>query len=416
MKKQVLALSLSVVMAVSALAGCGSKNEKETTAAGTKVAEETKAGETKADDSKETKAAASGDFKGTIKLGGLAPLTGNYAEYGKGFDIGFNKAIEEINAAGGANGYKLEIDIKDTQGDAVTSSTMATDFAENDEIMAILGDFTSGACKANAEICDRYGITQLSPTASAPDYASMSKYCFGIMGRQDAEAPYLAKYILGKYLGVKKVAVIRVDSDWGQSCYDNFLPAAEAEGMEVTVEKYASGEKDFSALITKMQSVNPDVLVVMDQGDAVAQVFNQADAAGWEIKHVALGPGTSEQVAKQLTDQNNLIVTSPFFFDPNDAELTAWAKWFEGEAGFAPTIHPACAYDCVYLIAEAIKSIGDGEITRDAIRDALANLPAYTGVTGEIKFTEDGDINRNYMICGVKDGEWTVLEGFDYSK
>ena len=183
MKKQVSALSLSVVMAVSALAGCGSKNEKETTAAGTKAAEETKAGETKADDSKETKAAASGDFKGTIKLGGLAPLTGNYAEYGKGFDIGFNKAIEEINAAGGANGYKLEIDIKDTQGDAVTSSTMATDFAENDEIMAILGDFTSGACKANAEICDRYGITQLSPTASAPDYASMSKYCFGIMGR-----------------------------------------------------------------------------------------------------------------------------------------------------------------------------------------------------------------------------------------
>ncbi|MEI3175244.1 MAG: ABC transporter substrate-binding protein [Lachnospiraceae bacterium] len=154
----------------------------------------------------------------------------------------------------------------------------------------------------------------------------MSKYCFGIMGRQDAEAPYLAKYILGKYLGVKKVAVIRVDSDWGQSCYDNFLPAAEAEGMEVTVEKYASGEKDFSALITKMQSVNPDVLVVMDQGDAVAQVFNQADAAGWEIKHVALGPGTSEQVAKQLTDQNNLIVTSPFFFDPNDARAYCLGK------------------------------------------------------------------------------------------
>ena len=67
MKKQVLALSLSVVMAVSALAGCGSKSEKETTAAGTKAAEETKAGETKANDSKETKAAASGDFKGTIK-------------------------------------------------------------------------------------------------------------------------------------------------------------------------------------------------------------------------------------------------------------------------------------------------------------------------------------------------------------
>ena len=85
-------------------------------------------------------------------------------------------------------------------------------------------------CKANAEIVDRYGIVQLSPTASAPDYANMSKYCFSIMGRQDVEAPYLAKYILKKYLGAQKIAVIRVDSDWGLSCYDNFMVQAEKEG------------------------------------------------------------------------------------------------------------------------------------------------------------------------------------------
>lgn len=408
MKKKVLALTLSLVLAVSALAGCGSKKEET-------KAPETKSGETKAQENKEeTKAASNGESKGVIKLGALAPLTGNYAEYGKGFKIGFEKAIEEINAAGGVNGYTLELaDIKDTQGDAVVSSTMATEYAEDDEIMAILGDFTSGACKANAEICDRYGVVQLSPTASASDYASMSKYCFGIMGRQDVEAPFLAKYVLKSYLGAQKVAVIRVDSDWGLSCFENFSKQAEKEGLNVVVEKYAAGEKDFSSLITKMKSENPDALVVMDQGDAVAQIFNQADAAGWEIKHVALGPGTSEQVAGQLTDQNNLIVTSPFFFDPNDAELTAWAEWFEGEAGFAPTIHPACAYDCVYLIAEAIKNI-DGEVTRDSIQEALANLPEYTGITGSIKFNPDGDINRQYMICGVADGKWEVLEGFEY--
>ncbi len=414
MKKRVLALSLSVILAVSALAGCGEKKEEtkapETKAEETKAAEETK----KAEGEETTAAASTGEFKGTIKLGGLAPITGNYAEYGKGFVIGFNKAIEEINAAGGANGYKLEIDVKDTQGDNVVSSTMATGFAEDDEILALLGDFTSGACKANAEICERYGIVQLSPTASASDYASMSKYCFGIMGRQDVEAPFLAKYILKNYLQAQKIAVIRVDSDWGQSCYDNFSAQAEKEGLDVVVEKYASGEKDFSSLITKMQSENPDVLVVMDQGDAVAQIFNQADAAGWEIQHVALGPGTSEQVAGQLTDQNNLIVTSPFFFNPDDAELTAWAKWFEGEAGFAPTIHPACAYDCIYLIAEAIEAIGDGEVTRDALQEALANLPEYEGVTGKIKFEADGDIKRQYLICGIEDGQWKILEGFEY--
>lgn len=402
MKKRGIALVLGMAVLTSALAGCsGGQSNVTGTTTGTAAGENT------------TSQAAEG-AKRVIKLGGLAPLTGNYAEYGKGFQIGFDMALEEINAAGGVNGCTFEIEVKDSEGDAVKSSTLATDFAENEEIMAILGDFTSGSCKANAEIVDRYKLVQLSPTASAPDYASMSEYCFGIMGRQDVEAPFLAKYILKKYLNVKNIAVIRVDSDWGLSCYDNFIKQAEIEGLAVTEEKYATGEKDFSSLITKVKATNPDVLVVMDQGDAVAQIFNQADAAGWDIRHVALGPGTSEQVAKQLTDKSNLIVTSPFFFDKEDAKLTAWATEFTKRSGFAPTIHPACAYDCVYLIAEAVKSIGDGEVTRESIKNALAAMGAYEGITGNIKFEKDGDIRRNYMICGMKDGQWVVLEGFEY--
>lgn len=349
----------------------------------------------------------------TIRLGGLAPLTGNYTEYGKGFQIGFQMAIDEINAAGGANGYMLEVDVKDSQGDPVVSSTLATAFAEDDEIIAILGDFTSGACKANASIVDRYGIVQLSPTASAPDYAGMSSFCFSIMGRQDGEAPYLAKYVLKKYLGVKKVAVIRVDSDWGLSCFDNFKKQADEEGLVVTEEKYKSDETDFSSIITKAKLSEPEALVVMDQGVAVSAIFNAADAAGWDIKHVALGPGTSEQVVSQLMKPDNIIVTSPFFFDPTNPELTKWKEAFTAKSGFEPTVHPACAYDCVYLIKTAIEAIGDKPVTRDAIREALQNLE-MTGITGRIKFEPAGDIKRDYMICGVENGTWKVLEGFDY--
>ncbi len=358
---------------------------------------------------------AAAESKGTIKLGGLAPLTGNYAEYGKGFQIGWQMAIDEINANGGANGYQLEIDVKDTQGDPVVSSTMATAFAEDDQVLAILGDFSSGCCKANAPIVDRYGIVQLSPTASAPDYAAMSPYCFSIMGRQDMEAPFLAKIVLKKYLAVTNVAVIHVDSDWGAAAFSNFQKAAEEEGLVVTVEKYKSDETDFSSIITKVKATNPDVLVVMDQGLPVSAIFNAADSAGWNIKHVSLGPGTSEQLAEQLIDPNNLIVTSPFFFDAANAELTAWKEKFVSLAGFQPTVHPACAFDTVYLIKNAIEAIGDGELTRAAIKDALQNVE-MDGVTGHIKFQPEGDIARDYMICGVENGAWKVLEGFGYGK
>ena len=345
----------------------------------------------------------------TIKLGGLAPLTGSYMEYGKGFQIGWEMALEDIGE-GGANGHTLSIEVKDSQGDAVISSTLATDYAEDDSIYAILGDFTSGSCKANADIVDRYGIVQLSPTASASDYAGMSEYCFSIMGRQDGEAPFLAKYVLKKYLGANKIGVVRVDSDWGLSCFENFKKQADIEGLEVMEEKYSASENDFSSIITKVKAFDPDVLVVMDQGEPVAKIFNAADAAGWEIQHVALGPGTSEQVVGMLTDPDNIIVTSPFFFDPDDAELTAWKNRF---AGFEPTVHPACAYDTMMLIKTAIEKIGDGKVTREAIKDALTGME-MVGVTGRIKFEAEGDITRDYMICGTKDGKWVVLEGFDY--
>jgi len=350
-----------------------------------------------------------------IKMGGLAPLTGTYTEYGVGFEIGFQMAIDEINAAGGVNGYTFEVDVQDSEGDAVVSTTLATQFAEDDDIYVLLGDFTSGACKANAEICDLYGITQLSPTASAADYAAMSPYCFSIMGRQDAEAPYLAKYILGKYLGVDSCAVVRVDSDWGLSCYENFEKQCVVEGIEIKAhETYATGETDFSSIVTKVRASEPDCLVVLDQGNSVSAIFNQADADGWDIQHVALGPGTSAQLLEQLTDPTNIILTSPFFFDPNNEITEEWRKAFVAKSGFEPTIHPVCAYDCVYLVAEAVKKI-DGEVTRQAICDALTGME-YTGYTGLIKFGPDGDISRNYMICGgTAERTWEVLEGFEYA-
>lgn len=358
-------------------------------------------------------AVAGSAFAEVIKLGGLAPMTGTYSEYGTGFEIGFDMAIQEINAAGGINGYTFEIDVQDSEGDATVSTNLATAFAEDDEVMALLGDFTSGACKANVDVCENYGITQLSPTASASDYAGMSQWFFSIMGRQDIEAPFLAKYIINRYLGCKTCAVCRVDSDWGLSSYSNFEKKALEEGIEIVAhETYMSGETDFSSIVTKVRAANPDCLVVLDQGDSVAAIFNQADADGWDIQHVALGPGTSAQLLEQLLDPSNIIVTSPYFFDTNDAEAMKWYDEFVSRAGFTPTIHPVCAYDCIYLIAEAVKAC-DGEVTRDAIREGLQNVN-YTGMSGNIQFTPEGDIARSYMICGGSPEGWTVLEGFEY--
>lgn len=353
--------------------------------------------------------------EGTIKLGLLAPLTGTNAEYGKGFQVATQMAADEINAAGGVNGHKLEIVVADSKGDQKESSDLARKFGDDESIMGIIGDFASGCCMANAPIVDAAGIVQLSPTASNPGYTKMSPYCFSIMGRQDVEAPFFAKYIAKKYLNSKATALMYINSDWGKSSRDNFVKGAKEAGLNIVAEaNYVQDEKDFSSVISKLKAANPDTVVILDQG-AVPQILNQIAQAGWKVQTAALGPGTSEQII-QLCGKNaeGLVTSTPFFFDETNAKQMAFKKTFTEKAGFEPTVHPVCAYDCVYLMAEAIKACGD-KITRQAISNNLAKID-YTGLTGEIKFSADRDLSRSYLICAVENGKFVLKEGLDYSK
>lgn len=393
--KRLLAIGLTAAMLVGSLVGCGSSSSSSTSGS--------------------SSSAAASEEKSTIKFGVLAPLTGTNAEYGTGFQVATQMAVDKINAAGGVNGHMLELEVKDSKGDTKESSDLARMLADDEEIMAIIGDFTSSACMANAPIVDEAGIVQLSPTASNPDYAGLSDYCFSIMGRQDGEAPFFAKYVIGRYMGLSKVGVIYINSDWGVSCYDNFAAQCEKEGIEIVeAVNYVQDEKDFSSLITKLKAADPEVIIIMDQG-AVPQIINQIRGSGWtDVPLTTLGPGTSEQMLDLVGENGEgLLLTSPFFFDPDDEELMEWKAEFAEKAGFEPTVHPVCAYDCVYLLAAAIEACGD-DITRQNIRDNLAAVE-ITGVTGPIKFNENGDITRQYLICGVENGEYVIEEGFDYS-
>ena len=350
-----------------------------------------------------------------VKLGVLAPLTGTNAEYGRGFQVATQMAVDRINAAGGANGRRLELVVRDSKGDPKESSDLARQFADDEEILAIIGDFTSGCCMANAPIIDAAGIVQLSPTASHPDYAGMSPYAFGIMGRQDIEAPYFARHIISRFMGVKHVGVLYINSDWGTACFSNFKAEADRIGLQITSENYVQDERDFSSLITRLRSTSGlEAVMIMDQG-AVPLIINQIRATGWSIPLTTLGPGTSQQII-DLCGRNaeGLLLTTPFFFDERDAELMSWRNEFVSKTGFEPTIHPACAYDCVGLIAAAIEACGNNAVTRRAIRDNLEKVN-FTGVTGPIKFNRDGDVNRQYMICGVEGGKYVVKAGFEFA-
>ena len=350
----------------------------------------------------------------SVKVGVLAPLTGANAEFGKAFEVAMTMAMEEVNAAGGINGKTLELVFQDSKSDAKESSDLCRQYVDNEDIVAVLGDFTSTACMADAPIVKEAEMAILSPTASNPAFTEMNDYTFGIIGKQDADSRYYAHYVLQEYAGVDNVGIIYIESDWGNAAMSNFVDEAGKIGLNIVeMASFVQDEKDFSSIITKMKAANPDHIAIMDQG-ATSQIINQIRTSGWDVSLSTNGPGTSQQLI-DLCGENceGLLLTTPFFFDPENEKEMAWRDEFTERAGFAPTVHSVNAYDCALLISEAIRQCGD-DITRENVRDKLAAIDFSGGLTGQIKFDETGSLDRRYIICEIVDGEYVKRAGFDY--
>lgn len=359
------------------------------------------------------KPAADGDSS-TIKLGLVAPLTGTHAEYGQGFQAATQIAIDEINAAGGVGGKTLSIEVKDSSADSKTSADITTQFCEDDSIMAIVGDFTSGACMADAPIVDQYGCVLISPTASNPDYAPMSEYCFSTMYNQADKAPWVAKSVIAKYMGVKSIAIIYLNTDWGISTNEHITTALEAAGVEVLAsEPCEENETDFSSVIAKLKASNADAVCILDQGNVPA-IINQIKASGWSPKMVTEGPGASQQMLDLCGENANGLVVSDSSYITADNEKTAdfYQKFYEINQT-PPTDHALCAYNAIQMLALAIEKIGDGELTREAIKDNLKDV-TYNGMAGEVHFNADGGGMRQYLLLGVENGKYVVEEDYGY--
>lgn len=352
----------------------------------------------------------------SLKIGVAAPITGNWAEYGYGFEVATAIAAEEINEAGGINGRPIELVVMDSKGDTKEATLIARQFSDDEEIFAVVGDFSSTSCMAAAPIYEEGKLVQLSPTATDPNYAGLNEYMFGIMGVQSAEGPFVAEHLLGRYVKADNVAVIYLNNDWGVSASRYVIETAKEQGINIVAEEnHVDGQKDFSTLLTKVQQANPDTICLITFYNECASIANQIAQMNWDVKITALGPGATEQII-ELGGENveGLLASTPFFTTgEGDSKTSVFKRQFELEAGFSMNVHSACAYDALYMIAEAMENCD--EITRDNIRDELAKLKGFNGITGPIEFQPAGDIIRKFLIVGIENGSWIIKADYDYA-
>lgn len=356
-------------------------------------------------DKKEAPKAASNE----ILIGLTAPLTGDYAEYGGVFKNSSELAIEKINAAGGINGKKLRLVPMDSKADPKEAANIAQKFVSDPNVWAVIGDFTSTAALAGAPIYQKGGLVQLSPTSSHPDFTKQGTFIFRNIASQAVEGPAIADYLV-KDLNKKKVAIVYIKNDWGLVAHDFFMKKAKELGADiVTVEPYLPEQgKDFSAIITKIKEKNPELIymgMMYTDGALFAQQVKKANM------NVALC-GTGALYAADLIKLGGpavegLYLTVSFYPENPAPQVQDFVKGYQAKFNKAPTQFAAQAYDAANLIIEALKK---GATDRKTLRDNLAAIKDFPGVTGKTTFDENRDVNKTLSRMIVKDGKFVEYQ------
>jgi len=341
-----------------------------------------------------------------ILLGVSGPLTGPNAQYGAQWKQGFDQALDEIHAAGGINGRKLAYVFEDSQSDPRQSVAIAQKFVSDPRIVMELGDFSSPASMAASPIYQRGGLVQFGFTNSHPDFTKGGDFMWSTSVSQAEEQPLLALYAVG-HLGLKKLAVLHLNTDWGRTSRDHFVAAAKGHGAEVVItEGYIAEERDFRSTLVRVRDASPDGLIMISYYSDGALIARQARQLG--LKQVicaassVYSPKFLELGGEAVEDVH--LGTRYFPEDPRP-EVRKFVGGFKAKyGGLEPDSFNAYSYDAMNMAAAVLRI---GGTDRKAIRAAFAKVHDVSSVIfGSATF--DVETRR---IKGAMNAELVVRKG-----
>ena len=349
----------------------------------------------------------------TIKVGLIVELTGDMPGVGASSKNAAQLAVNEQNSAGGISiggkPYQIELVVEDNASKAEQSVAAVNKLITQDNVLAIVGPNASLGAIPAAEIAEYNKTLLITPWSTNPKTTldtttgKPKDYVFRACYTDPFEGRVLARFVLEK-LKAKKVAVLYdVASEAPKSQADLFrLTFEELGGKTVAFETYTTGDRDFSAQLTKIKSANPDVIFLPAYYNDVGLIAQQAHRAG--IKQPLVG--SDAWSSPELIKLSNGTVEGDYFANHYASDIaTPTAKKFidayAKQYGSIPDDVAALTYDSMGLLFEAIKK--SPTLDRKVVRDSLATLANYPGVTGDIKFTAgSGDPVKSAVIMQIK--------------
>jgi len=341
-----------------------------------------------------------------MKIGLIAPLTGDVANLGKDALNGAQMAIERINANGGIGGKQIVLIAEDGKCSGGDAASAAQKLVNVDKVVAILGGLCSGETLAAAPIAEPAQIVMLSPTSSSPDVTKAGDFVFRNYPSDALKTKAMAKYFAQK--GIKRVAVISENTDFSQGFLASLkkdLPA----GSIVFDETVEPGTKDFRTLMTRLKDVKFDIFFPNGNSDSViGPMLQQYKEAGITMPAIGHDAADSALMVKNVPEADGLFVINiaSDVADPsfNDDFV---AKYGEPNYGIS---FAGYAYDGINVLAKGLAESTTGA----ELRDWMYNMSTYKGVVGSFSFDRNGDvIGIPYKLKQFKDGKIETLEDIE---
>ena len=352
-------------------------------------------------------ALSAGAAQADIVIATAGPMTGQYAAFGEQMRRGAEMAVKDLNDAGGVLGEQVSLRVGDDACDPKQAVAVANQMV-NEGVVFMAGHWCSGSSIPASAVYNEEGILQISPGSTNPQLTEQGfDNVFRMCGRDDQQGIYAANYVVDNNVG-STIAIIHDKTAYGKGLADEFKKNLNARGVEEAMyEAITAGDKDFTALITKMKEAGVDLIYLGGYHTEAGLIARQAKEQGLNATMMSGDALVTDEywAITGETGQGTLMTFSP---DPrkNEAAAPVVAKF--QEVGYDPEGYTLYTYAAIQVWAQAAEAAGSTDL--DAVLEQLHSMQFDT-VLGTITFDEKGDVEgENYVMYEWDNGQYIQKE------
>jgi branched-chain amino acid transport system substrate-binding protein len=345
-----------------------------------------------------------------IRVGVNAELTGSKPTVGDSCRKAADLLAAQVNQAGGVQvgekKYSLKLLVEDNEDKAESAAAAAQKLISQNNVLAIIGPNSSGNAIPAARICEDAGVIMVSPWSTNPKTTEGKKFVFRACFIDDFQGQVMAKFARDNLKARTAAVLYDVAEEASKGQAEFFKKFFEAGGGKVVAfESFTKDDKDFSSQITTIKAANPDVLFLPNYYNVVPLQADQARRLGLTCPFIGSDAwGSEELLTLGVKDLEGSYFSTHYAPDIATETAQKFIKEYEAKYGKKPDDVAALTYDATRLLLAAVTQAKSLE--RQKVRDALASVQEFNGVTGKMKFTGSGDPTKSAVILQIKDGKF----------